>query len=100
MANMDMKELMAHEHHKMQIKRNTLFRAFLINYVAVFIVWLITLTPFYGWAMATFTHFPPEAADLYVMNILGIWKVAGVILFLIPALAIWWEMAALKNRKY
>jgi hypothetical protein len=95
-----MKEMMEHQYHKMQIKRNTLFRAFLINYIAVFVVWLISMTPFYAWAFGTFTDMPPEMADMYIMNILGIWKVAGVVLFLVSAFATWWEMHAFKNRKY
>ena len=98
MANIDTKELIEHHYHHLRRKRNILFKAFLISYVAVFVVWLISLTPFFGWAFGAFTNFPPEAMGMYMMVMFGVWKIASVVLFLIPALAIWWEMASFKRK--
>ncbi|MCL2748883.1 MAG: hypothetical protein FWE50_02290 [Alphaproteobacteria bacterium] len=92
------KDYFAHKMHKLAQRRNINFRAFLINYIAVFLVWLFTLTPVFESLMAHFTNFTPREADMYMMVLLGIWKIAGVILFLIPAFATWWEMHAMKEK--
>jgi hypothetical protein len=31
------------------------------------------------------------------MNMFGLWKIAGVLLFLVPSLAAWWEMHSVKK---
>jgi len=98
MKDMSEKEFYELKMHKMRQKRNTLFRAFVINAVAIFLVWLLMMTPFYGWAMGTFTPFTPADAQMYLFDLIGVWKLAGVVLFLVPALAIWWEMAACKKK--
>jgi len=92
------KEYYAHTMNKLASKRNTMFRAFLLNYIAIFLVWLLTLTPMFDVLMALFTSFTPRQADMYMMTLLGFWKIAGVILFLIPAFATWWEMHAMRAK--
>jgi hypothetical protein len=39
----------------------------------------------------------PDEAERETMNMIGIWKIAGVVLFLVPALAAWWEMRCCKK---
>ena len=74
--------------------RNVLFKAFIINYVAVFLVWLLSLANFYHWVLALFYPDIQEATmTMYLLYLLGAWKILGVVLFLIPAAALHWQFA-------
>ncbi|MDR0319120.1 MAG: hypothetical protein LBH81_00050 [Rickettsiales bacterium] len=84
--------------YKMHNKRNLLLRAFLINYIAVFAVWLLSLTGFLEWAMKFFADWSAREMNNYMMFMFGAWKIAGVVLFLIPGLAAWWEMCSIEKR--
>ncbi|MCL1785813.1 MAG: hypothetical protein FWG39_01520 [Alphaproteobacteria bacterium] len=98
MNTKEMKDMVQYKLWKMRGKRNILFRAFLINYIAVFVVWLISLTPLYTGLMHHFAANQTAAGiEMYMLNIFGMWKILGVILFLMPALAIWWEMCFIKK---
>jgi len=99
MKNMtkDQREWMEHKYHKIMHKGNFLFRAFIVNIVLVTLVWLLSLTGFYTWAMHVFTHFTPEESADYIIIVIGLWKVGGVLLFLVPALAAWWEACMFKK---
>ncbi|MCL1891956.1 MAG: CPP1-like family protein [Alphaproteobacteria bacterium] len=92
------KEWLGYKIWKLKQKRNILFRAFLINYVVILLAWLVSMTPFY---MGLLMHFMPGInaieANMYLMTLFGIWKIAGVVLFLIPALAIWWEQCMMQK---
>ncbi|MDR2685338.1 MAG: hypothetical protein LBB23_01020 [Rickettsiales bacterium] len=98
-----MKEMMsesdyiAHKINKLRMKRNILFRAFAINYVAVAFAWMVSMMPFYKNLAQYLMKMDATAANAFILDIIGIWKVLGAVLFLIPALAIWWEMSALKK---
>jgi hypothetical protein len=39
----------------------------------------------------------PSEAEHEILGLIGIWKIAGVVLFLVPALATWWEMHCCKK---
>ncbi len=83
--------------HKMYHKQATLFRAFLINYVLILIYWLAMMMPgFIEWA-AGLTQMPPALLYINMITWLAIWKIAGAVLFLIPALAMWWERCSMKK---
>ncbi|MCL1971517.1 MAG: hypothetical protein FWG57_00820 [Endomicrobia bacterium] len=71
--------------------RNILFRAFIINYAAVFFVWILSFTGLYYWAMSCFFSFSAEQTRMYFACLLGAWKILGAVFFLIPAAAIHWE---------
>jgi len=71
--------------------RNILFKAFVINYAVIFIVWLIMLTGLYNVLMDFFFGFDPQRTTIFMVHLLGAWKIAGATLFLIPAAAIHWE---------
>ena len=92
------KDWMEHKVHKLYHKRNFLFKAFLINYVAVFVAWCISGLPWYQGLLLHFMQTDAGTAHMYMMNMFGFWKIAGVVLFLVPAFAAWWEMASC--RKY
>ena len=91
------KDWMEHKIHKLYHKRNFLLRAFLINYVAVFVAWLITMIPGYQEMAMHFLQTDAAETHMFIMDIFGLWKILGVVLFLVPALAAWWEMHACKK---
>lgn len=99
MKNMTPEEYLDYKISKLRRKRNILFRAFLINLVAILIVWLISMTPLAHWVMGRLTPFSAAGANMYIMSLLGIWKIIGYVLFLVPALAIWWEMCDYVKRE-
>jgi hypothetical protein len=93
----EVKDMIAYQYLKLKTTRNILFRAFLINYVTIFLGWLFSMTHLYDFLITKFTHFSTEEAYAYMMNIFGIWQTLGVVFLLFPALAIWWEMSANKK---
>ncbi|MCL2331573.1 MAG: hypothetical protein FWC61_03455 [Proteobacteria bacterium] len=99
MKDSGMKEMMEHFYHKMRAKRNILFRAFLINYILVFLVWLCSLMPWYQNLLMHFMPMSGPQIQMYLMEIFGLWKIAGVVLFLVPALATWWEMHSFSKKE-
>ncbi|MCL2629445.1 MAG: hypothetical protein FWD33_02020 [Alphaproteobacteria bacterium] len=89
-------------HHKMDklcSKRNVAFRAFVINYAAIVVVWLFSLMPWYNNLVQRFMHMDAKEAHFFILDILSIWQVLNVVLFLAPALALWWEMHALRKKR-
>lgn len=91
------KEWMEHKLHKLYHKRNFLLKAFVINYALIAAVWLISMAPWYDGLMMGFMHCDAQQAEIYTMDMLGLWKIAGVVLFLVPAIAAWWEMHSVKK---
>ena len=85
------------KYYKMKHKRNFLFRAFVINFALVLGVWLLSLTGLYDCAFRAFTNFTPEEGADYLIKVIGLWKVAGVVMFLVPALSAWWCMRAMRR---
>ena len=98
MKDSGMKEMMEHLYHKMRTKRNMLFKAFLINYILVFVAWLVSMMPWYIDLAARFLPMSAPQIQMYLLDIFGLWKIAGVVLFLVPALAIWWEMHSFSKK--
>jgi len=72
--------------------RNILLRGFVINYVLIFVVWLVMLTGLYHVIMDWFFGMHPHHITWFIVHLLGWWKVLGAVFFLVPALAIQWEL--------
>ena len=94
MTTKEYKEYLEMKIWKLKIRQNINLRAFLINYIAVFVVWIITMTPIMDVA-ANMMKMSPELTNVYMMVLIGIWKVLAAVLFLIPGLATWWERCSL-----
>ena len=73
--------------------RNILFKAFVINYALLILVWLLSLSGFYHYVLALFHVMPEADVDTYLAILLGGWDVIGFVLFLVPALALHWVRA-------
>ncbi|MDR2769832.1 MAG: hypothetical protein LBB08_00095 [Rickettsiales bacterium] len=86
--------------HKMYHKKRVLFRAFLINLALVVAVYLLNIAGVFSaeW-MGRMMMCPAAEAEHQVMNLLGLWKIAGVVFFLVPALAMWWECNCIKKQQ-
>ena len=72
--------------------KNILFRAFWITILFVIVFWgfvMADIMQYFMWALPGFTL---ESANQYVMWMVGIIEIAGIVLFLIPALALCWEI--------
>jgi hypothetical protein len=74
-------------------KRNVLLRAFVINTLLLIVTLLITLTPFYTWVVSFWLSDPQQIAS-YTLLFITLWKIGGILLFLVPAIAVWWELSA------
>lgn len=83
---------------KLRSKQRIMFRAFAINYVLILITWLLSMSDsFMSW-VAYLTNMPFGLLSVQMINWLAIWKIAGVIFFLVPALAAVWERVMLKKQ--
>jgi hypothetical protein len=92
------KDQMEHIIHKLYHKRNTKLEGFVINYALIVVAWLISMIPGFNDWLAHFTNGCPIQANNYMMDMLGLWKVLGVVFFLVPGLAAWWELCRWKKR--
>jgi len=82
---------------KMRRKRNFFFRAFVVNMGLILIAWLFTMMPWYNQLLSVVMHLPVDKAQMYVMDLIGFWQVLAGVLFLVPALAAWWDMSACRK---
>ncbi|MDR0726994.1 MAG: hypothetical protein LBF37_02925 [Rickettsiales bacterium] len=97
MNDMHMEHMVRMHGFKLRSKQRIMFRAFLINYVLIFITWLLSMSDgFMNW-VANLTNMPFGLLTIQMISWMAMWKIAGVVLFLVPALAACWEMAMLKR---
>ncbi|MDR1360880.1 MAG: hypothetical protein LBJ18_01040 [Rickettsiales bacterium] len=89
---------MQHICTKLQHKRNMLLRAFAINLGLIVAFWLVSMTSFYAGLMEDMMFCSLQDVEMYTYDMIGLWKIAGVVLFLVPGLAAWWEMACCKQQ--
>jgi hypothetical protein len=91
-------EMFQHKMFKLHQKRNVKFRAFFINLILIIVAWLICMSPACVEMMQRcMPGMSAEAIHMYMMTMLGIWKIGNVAFFLSPALAFWWEMHVCKK---
>ena len=78
--------------------RRLLFTAFVMTIAFVTIFWLFVMTnamQYFMWALPGFTL---DTANTYIMWLIGAMEIAGIILFLIPAIVLSLEIACAKKR--
>lgn len=71
--------------------QRVLFRAFAVNTCLVFIIWLLTFVQQFIFIGVIITGVSAPMFYMSALGALAIWGVAGVVLFFVPAIAIWWE---------
>lgn len=81
---------------KLLSKQRVLFRAFAVNTLLVLLVWLLTFIPQLIYFGVWITGVSAPMFFVYAVGTLALWELAGVIIFLVPAIAIWWERKMIK----
>lgn len=84
-----------HDAHLLSRQR-VLLRAFAINTALVILVWLLTFIPGFIFLGVIMTGISAPMFLLSAIGTLAVWGLAGVALFLVPGLAIWWERKMIK----
>ena len=73
-----------------------LFRAFFVYTVLVFLVWLMTFIQGFIFLGVVITGVSAPMFYISAIGALAVWGIAGVALFLVPGIAIWWERKVMK----
>lgn len=81
---------------KLLSKQRILFRAFAVNTILVLLIWLLTFIPELLYIGVWATGVSAPMFYVYAVGTLALWGLAGVIIFLVPAIAIWWERKMMK----
>lgn len=90
------KDYMEKHNLKLLSKQRIYFRAFLINFLFVVLVWLMTLCPSLMYLAVRITGISLPYLYVSAISFLAIWMLAGIVFFLVPAVAIWWERKFIK----
>ena len=72
-------------------KQRVWFRAFVVNTLLVLFIWLMTFIPAFIYLGVLVTGVSAPMFYVYAIGTLAVWGLAGVVLFLGPAIAVWWE---------
>ncbi len=72
-------------------KQRVWFRAFVVNTLLVLFIWLMTFIPAFIYLGVLVTGVSAPMFYVYAIGTLAVWGLAGVVLFLVPAIAVWWE---------
>ncbi len=81
---------------KLLSKQRVLFRAFILNTILVLFIWLLTFFPELLYIGVRVTGVSGPMFYVYAVGTLALWGLAGVVIFLVPAMALWWERKMLK----
>lgn len=81
---------------KLLSKQRVLLRAFAVNTLLVLLIWMLTFVPQLIYFGVWVTGVSAPMFFVYAVGTLALWGLAGVILFLVPAIAIWWERKMIK----
>lgn len=90
------KDILAKKDMKLLSKQRILFRAFGVNTLFVMFIWLLSFFPELMYLGVLITGVSAPMFYVYVVGTLALWGLAGVIMFLVPAIAIWWERKVTK----
>lgn len=80
----------------LRIKQRVLFRAFFINVILGLLVWGLTFLPGFLYLAVVVTGISPMMMYFSMIGGIALWQMLGVLIFLVPALAVWWERAMTK----
>lgn len=76
---------------KLLTRQRVMLRAFAVNTVLVLAVWGLTFIPALMYFGVVVTGVSATMFYVYAIGTLALWGLAGVIFFLVPGIAIWWE---------
>ncbi len=82
---------------KLAIRQGTMFRAFFINLILGAIILALTLfVPWFLLALVVMTGISPMVIFFSAISGIALWQMIGIVIFLVPAIAIWWQRKTLK----
>jgi len=87
----DMNDFVAIRDEKLLSRQRVLFRAFFINLILGLAVWGLTFVPMFLYVAVWTTGISPMMMYFSMIGGIALWQMLGVVLFLVPALATWWE---------
>ena len=76
---------------KLLTRQRVMLRAFAVNTILVLAVWGLTFIPALMYFGVVVTGVSATMFYVYAIATLALWGLAGVIFFLVPGIAIWWE---------
>lgn len=79
------------------IRQRTLFRAFFINIILGILVSLMVFIPGFLYMAVVITGISPMMMYFSMISGIALWQMLGVVMFLVPAIATWWERRAQNN---
>jgi len=91
------KDFIQEQDMKLRIKQRTLFRAFFINLILGAIALVLTYVPVLLYVAVWATGISPMVMYFSIISGIAVWQMLGVVLFLVPAIATWWERRTLEN---
>ncbi len=91
------KDFIAEQDMKMRIKQRTLFRAFFINLILGLVALVLTYIPVLLYVAVVATGISPMVMYFSIIAAIALWQMLGVIYFLVPAVALWWERRTLEK---
>lgn len=91
------KDFIQEQDFKLRMKQRWLFRAFFINLFLGVIALALTYFPILLYVAVWATGISPMVMYFSAIAAIALWQMLGVIYFLVPAVAIWWERKTLVN---
>ena len=83
---------------KLLSKQRILFRAFAVNTLLVLLIWALTFVPAVMYFGVWVTGVSAPMFYVYAIGTLALWGLAGVAIFLVPAIAVWWERRVINKQ--
>jgi len=91
------KDFIQEQDMKLRIKQRTLFRAFFINLILGIVALVLTYVPVLLYVAVLMTGISPMVMYFSIIGAIAFWQMLGLVFFLVPAIATWWERRALQN---
>ncbi len=91
------KDFIQEQDMKMRMKQRSPFRAFFINLFLGVIALVLTYFPVLLYVAVLLTEISPMIMYFSIIGGIALWQMLGVVLYLVPAVSIWWERRTLRN---
>lgn len=90
------KDFIQDQDFKMRLRQRTLFRAFFVNLLFGAFALALTYVPVLLYVAVLLTGISPMVMYFSIISAIALWQLMGVVLFLVPAIAVWWERRTLQ----
>ena len=90
------KDFIQDQDYILSLRQGTLFRAFFINLIFGAIALGLTYVPVLLYVAVLLTGISPMVMYFSIISAIALWQMLGVILFLVPGIATWWQRRAMR----